>query len=200
MWFREENLAKTENLSYLSDEQIKRSVAMIEEKRGWDQPFPMGVFGTLRQNCGNNYLMHRAPILGYARAFLSHFMAHSLTVSYAPESTCPFEIFFYDADGWKTMIPSVDRLEGFHPPQEKEYNESYYGYGYHRTLAWLHVLPKDYTHELFTNQTLGRERNLRIKMADWKNYQKIPCWVYANMRSNKAVAENKKESNPVIWC
>lgn len=172
-------------------------------KTRWFMPFPMGVFGTLRKNCGNDPLMHRGKVTAWTRAFLPHFVASGLTINCAEDATAPFEIYFYDKEEWDKMIPSVDRLEGFHPEYVKDDRPSEWAdYGYHRTLVWLSVLPDDFKHPLFPEGkergVLWRnERNLEIGQASWKDYDRVPCWVYSNGRANRSVKQ--LEGNPVIW-
>lgn len=165
----------------------------------YDLTFPMGVFGTLREGHGNNRLMHRAEIALHCKAFMPHFLAHGLSISFHKNCTAPFEVFFYRPEEWRKMIPSVDSLEGFSPKYAAEK-----GWGYHRTLAWIHLLPADYTHELFPDPdshkgwySLGAERDLRIPQEEWAKYERVPCWVYSNRTSNERAREAKVDT--VIW-
>lgn len=172
----------------------------------WTVPFPMGVFGTLRQGWGNHWLMGRKksklvlpgePTHCYEahyKAFMPHFVAQGLSIHYSPGSSAVFEVFAYDPENWQKMIPRVDRLEGFLP--EDAHNKR--SWGYHRTLTWMQILPADFTHDQFdTANRWGGKRDLQIPVAEWKNYPKIPCWVYSSVAENVLSAEAKK--SPVIW-
>jgi len=164
----------------------------------WHLPFPMGVFGTLREGHGNNRLMHRADIEMRIRGFMPHFIAHGLSISYQKEATAPFEVFFYRPDEWKKMIPSVDSLEGFHPEYASDKS-----YGYYRTLAYIHLLPDSFEHPLFPPESgrgwysLGANRDLEIPQKEWDKYERVPCWVYSNKTNNVRAKEAGVDT--VIW-
>jgi gamma-glutamylcyclotransferase (GGCT)/AIG2-like uncharacterized protein YtfP len=197
--YYDREVVSASELPVLTQKQIDDAVALLEtgnklpENERWSLPFPMGVFGTLRQGRGNNYLMHHSKVSGYARAFMPHFIASGLTIYHSPNASAPFEVFYYEGVDWGKMIPSVDSLEGFSPSSERD---SRWG-GYYRTLAWLHVLPKEFKHELYETVSLGTSRDLRIDSKTWTEYTRILCWVYSSRNQNKA-AEDAKLS-PVIW-
>lgn len=158
----------------------------------WQLPFPMGVFGTLRSGRGNNPLMHRGKVSEHHKAFMPHFYANGLTINFKRDCSAPFEIFCYEPEEWDKMIPSVDRLEGFHPDYAKEYD-----YGYYRTLAWLHVLPDDFSHKLFERADIFGFRDLAIPLEEWNKFERVPCWVYSNRQANEATKEAGVDT--VIW-
>lgn len=158
-------------------------------------PFPMGVFGTLREGKGNNHRMYNGKPCLHKRAFLPHFVAHGLSISFRKDSTAAFEVFFYAPNEWKKMIPGVDSLESFSPSQFKEDFKCEWAWGYHRTLAWLHLLPDDYDHPIY-HKELGGHRDLQIPVDQWNNFEKIPCWVYSSLNQNEIA---KSESECIIW-
>ncbi len=186
----------------------------------WNVPFPMGVFGTLRMNWGNTALMgmpkdtrkaedwgwddwgHRARDYEYEshhKAFLPHWNAQGLRIFHAPESSGVFEIFTYTPENWKKMIAGVDRLEGFRPHvEEDERDYRWRGYGYFRTLVWLHLLPDNYDNRYFSSRSYDSPRDLKIPADKWQDYPKVPCWVYASIRENEA--SQKLPDSPIIWC
>ena len=170
-------------------------------KDEWFMPFPMGVFGTLRKGWGNDPLMHRGKVAAWTRAFLPHFTASGLTIHCTEGGSAPFEIYFYNKAEWDKMIPSVDRLEGFHPQYLDERRPGEWAdYGYHRTLVWLSLLPEEFAeHPPYMGRGRGSwgERNLEIGTATWKDYDRVPCWVYSNGKANREV--KKLEGNPLIW-
>lgn len=172
---------------------LTNSHDLAPEKR-WYLPFPMGVFGTLRDKQCNNGLMHKGKVALQRKAFMPHFLASGLSISFSKGCTAPFDVFFYDKDQWDAMIPRVDRLESFSPPNNSMGSQSWWGY-YYRTLAYLHLLPEDFEHKLFTDVNLGRDRDLRIKEEDWQKYERIPCWVYSSKRQNEAA----QHSGTIIW-
>ncbi len=192
----------------------------------WHVPFPMGVFGTLRIDWGNTDLMGRPKgtrkedwegddywgrDLNYAyeshhRAFLPHWLARGLSIHHSTGSSGVFEIFTYTPENWKKMIVGVDRLEGFRPRIREEEEDSWrreYSYhrsldSYYRTLVWLRVLPDDYDHPYFDGRHYDDPRDLKIPVDQWEDYPRVPCWVYASMRENKANLE--LADSPIIWC
>lgn len=162
----------------------------------WYMPFPMGVFGTLRANQYNNHRMHKGDVELHCKAFMPHFIARGLSISYHHGSSAPFEVFFYEPDQWSKMIPGVDALEGFRPDD----NNDTWGnrYGYYRTLAWLHLLPEDFQHILFQPKRLGdlpQVRDIGIPQDKWEDYDRVPCWVYSSRHQNEAA----NESGTIIW-
>lgn len=162
-----------------------------QELEKFNLPFPMGVFGTLREGRSNNHRMYNGKPVMHSKAFLPHFIAHGLSISFEKDATAPFEIFFYEEKEWNKMIPSVDALEGFNP-KYVDWNEDW---GYHRTLAWLYILPKEYNHPIY-KKDLGGYRNLQIPKKEWNNYEKIPAWIYSSIKENNLA---KKQTNSIIW-
>lgn len=181
--------------------------ASPDDASRYNWQFPMGVFGTLRERCSNNRLMHRnGEPYKIIRAFLPHFHARGLGIRFEQGASAPFEVFFYEPDTWDSMIPSVDRLESFSPEIYTEVKAKKASYGYYfRTLVTLRLLPDDFNHKLFPKKEhvdLGEYRNLEIPPADFNKFQPVPAWVYSGLDSNrKLVAAPQLEGNnpvPVI--
>lgn len=164
--------------------------------------FPMGVFGTLRENCGNNHRMHaNGKPYKILRAFLPHFNAKGLGISFEKNSSAPFEVFLYEPDQWDKMIPSVDRLESFSPKMYSPETMKRHTY-YFRTLAVLRLLPDEFEHELFPKERpdLWDYRNLKIPPAEFNNFKPIPCWIYSNLQNNAlSLAQPELPAQPILW-
>jgi gamma-glutamylcyclotransferase (GGCT)/AIG2-like uncharacterized protein YtfP len=195
---------------------VKFEKATDAEK--WRMPFPMGVFGTLRMGCGNDSLMHRnGKYCDHQKAFLPHFYGQGLSITCEENSTCPFEIYFYKPDQWEKMINSVDSLEGCHPMIERSKSKG--DWGYYRTLAWLYMLPDNFS-PLFNNCnskkidekgltkedkwyrsrggiSLYDKRDLEIGKEKWRDYDRVPCWIYSSRGQNKLAMS--LDPNPIIW-
>ena len=182
-------------------------IGRFREEQGvkkWDVPFPMAVFGTLRQGWSNHHLMgsklsqriqtdaRGVFYLQHYKAFLPHFTAVGLSLKYQEEATAPCEVFTYDPLNWRMMIPRVDGLEGFTP------GTSFF---YHRTLVWMHILPKTYKHDFFNvgahRDRYREERCLGIPVLDWMKYPRMPCWIYSSAVENEKSQDAKK--TPIIW-
>lgn len=174
--------------SELARDLLEKAQGIIPSDR-WMLPFPMGVFGTLRSKQCNNRRMHRGNVISQHKAFMPHFIAKGLSISFSKGSSAPFEVFFYDNDEWQKMIPGVDSLESFSP----KYAEDKI-YGYYRTLAWLRLLPEDFDHKMFSIDLWGT-RDLKMPEAEWNNYEAVPCWVYSSVTQNKAA----KDHGVIIW-
>ena len=162
-------------------------------------PFPMAVFGSLRSFQWNNRLMLASMVNSVRPAFLPHFRANRLQLEYCCEATAPFEVFEYGPGEWRRMIENVDRLEGFDP--QHPVLRPYY---YHRTLAWLRVIPSElatttYQNDFPRGQAIGLlgQRDLQIPIERWDSFERIPCWIYSNAHQNEAVANFKDQ--PIIW-
>lgn len=180
--------------------------SLREDTQSYHLPFPMAVFGTLRRGCGNHPLMGTEDLRRYRqqyrfttrfRAFLPHFVARGISLFFQENASCPLEVYTYDAKNWGEMIHSVDALEGFYPGNERNY-----GYGYNRTLAHLHILPDEFEHPLFPESgrpDLGQNRDLKIPVAEWQQYPRIPCWVYSSGRENQSLQKSIEDSYPLIW-
>lgn len=173
--------------------QILTNAHDLEPHKRWTLPFPMGVFGTLRESQCNNRRMHRGKVAAHFKAFMPHFVAHGLSISFKQGGCAPFEAFFYEQSEWDAMIPGVDSLEGFTPPRNNEDTGRWWGY--FRTLAWLHILPNDFDHELFSDVDLGMLRDLNLKEDTWSQYERVPCWVYSSKKQNEAA----KDCGTIIW-
>lgn len=194
-------------------EEFLASDQSMKEKYSW--PFPMGVFGTLRQAQGNNRRMHAGEVKDHRVGFLPHFYAQGLSIGYHRDSCAPFEVFSYEQDQWNRMIPGVDSLEGFTPSRVTEYSRDW---GYFRTLVWIHLLPPDTVNEWFPEMgksaDLWHRRDMKIDPKTWDSYEKVPCWVYSNQSSNRnlitelyhprgivppAINKSMYGQNPLIW-
>lgn len=175
-----------------------------EEK--WKCPFPMGVFGTLRKGNGNAYLMGRPEgskeensprfrnhtYRSWHKAFLPDFHAIGLSIKHEVDDSAVFEVYTYEPDQWKEMIPSVDALEGFSPGHQR------LPYSYWRTLVMMRILPDDFEHEAFeSGLAWGKKRVLDIPRTEWEQYQSIPCWVYSSSSQNDAA--RSRQDHPIIW-
>lgn len=180
--------------------QLFENFKNLNNAERWKVPFPMGVFGTLREGQGNNHRMYRGKIARHQKAFLPNFIARSLSILFNKDSVAPFEVFFYpNQKEWNKMIPSVDSLEGFSPEYHDgdfidENTEADARMGYHRTLVWLHLLPEDYDHPIYHQDLWGR-RDLKIPSEEWNQYEKIPCWVYSSISQNVLA----KTTQTLIW-
>lgn len=155
-----------------------------------DVPFPMGVFGTLRKNKSNSYLMGN-EWLSHHYAFLPHFYAKGLGVYHNQGSSGVFEIFRYDDKSFKNMIPDVDALEGFSPNRK---DRSYY---YVRTLAKLKLLPEGFKHKLIDEVLLQEIRDFKIPENQWDEFPDVYCWIYSNATSNQSSL--KAGNSPIVW-
>lgn len=173
-----------------------------DDSNRYNWQFPMGVFGTLREKCGNNPLMHRnGKPYKVIRAFLPHFNAEGLSIRFEENSSAPFEVFCYEPDEWDKMIGRVDSLESFSPEMYTPNRDKSYGY-YFRTLAALRILPDDFTHKLFPDKapSLYEYRNLKIPPAEFNNFQPIAAWVYSSLKHNtSALAKPDLVAHPIIW-
>lgn len=190
---------------------VDRYKVFGDSKNQWSEPFPIGVFGTLRMGYGNSGLMgpaadgsvqpesrawatyaERPPFQSHHKAFMPNFSAQGLSIYHSPGSSAVFEVFTYEPDNWSGMIGPVDRLEGFNPGADK------YRSGYFRTLVWLHILPDDYQHEFYDGERWGGPRDLQIPQEQWKDYPRVPCWVYSSIHENELSLKNDKDS-PILW-
>jgi len=136
--------------------------------------------------------MHKGKVLKHRNAFLPHFFARGLSIYYKQNSTAPFEVFYYEPEQWAKMIIVADDLEYFDPCRKR---------GYYRTLVWLRLLPEDYEDEQrfpkYSIDFYNGDRNMEIAPELWKNYEKVPCWVYSNIKANVQVV--KEDQSPIIW-
>ena len=151
----------------------------------------MGVFGTLRmipKDQGNNRLMKRIPILLHCKGFVPHFVAKGIDLYAEENASAPIEIFFYDSQDWRGMIPLVDQLEGI-------YQDACYC-GYNRTLVYAKILPDDYAQEEFNLGLSWEIRNLNIPPNKWDDFLSIPVWIYSNDTANADVVNFK--NNPIL--
>ena len=181
-----------------------RAEAFLVSEDNWERynwPFPMGVFGTLRVNQGNNPLMHRnGTPKGHKKAFLPHFFAHGLSIRFHDNASAPFDIFYYEPDQWAKMISSVDGLESFSP---RYYDDQ--SYGYYRTLVTLRLLPDDYEDKFFPKNSkceIYGERDMKIDSKTFDKYDSQPAWVYSSIKSNEACLEwclKNKVHCPILW-
>ena len=170
--------------------------------------FPMGVFGTLRENQCNNGLMHgrerfteakagsKTYVTKHRNAFLPHFYAEGLGIRFEADACSPFEIFEYEEKDWSEKIMNpVDRLESFSVDSYEAKG------GYYRTLANLRVLPDDYSEGFGKVQLWGR-RDLKIPVEDWEKFPKMACWIYSSPDQNKKTVIYCREKGidcPILW-
>jgi hypothetical protein len=174
-----------------ADEQRRLSswLAATAAEKVWRLPFPMGVFGTLRAGCRNHALMRAQPIAKQQRAFLPQFAAREIGLHFRPGASAPFEIYGYAADAWHALIPAVDELEEFRPGHIDPTV-------YHRTLAWLYLLPEPFDHPMYDLAMLPHERDLQIDVQG-SNYDRLPCWIYSGIEQNRLAAT--RADSPIIW-
>jgi hypothetical protein len=175
----------------------------FEEQIDYDAPFPIGVFGTLRnlpKDQGNGKLMMRRKPVHQTKAFLPHFVTEGMNLKCKKGSSAAFELYFYAPDDWKDLIVDIDHLEGFKPNQKNHY--------YIRTLMKLRILPNDFDKEFYDemipfNLTPDKIRDLQIPQDKWRQYPSVPAWVYSNSEANVDVANlwlnATIEENPLIW-
>lgn len=165
-------------------------LAALAAEQIWRLPFPLGVFGTLRAGCRNHALMLAQPVVRRGRGFLAHFAARAISLQYCPGACAPFEIYGYEARNWGALIPGVDALEGF---RAGFVDRS----GYHRTLAWLRLLPADFQHPMYDLAIVELDRDLRIDVRSWNDYECVPCWIYSGVELNRSAAA--QTDSPIIW-
>jgi len=179
------------------EDRVKSFLKTEDTPHRFDWSFPMGVFGTLRKNHGNNHLMHRGTVEKHRLAFLPHFFAQNITIKHKTIACAPFEVFYYNPKEWMKMIDRVDKLESFDPRSNHGGNNGGY---YFRTLVWLHLLPEGYEDEWFPKNVhtdLWGLRDMHIDPANWDKYTRVPAWVYSNMRAT--CAASKEPNTPIIW-
>jgi hypothetical protein len=145
----------------------------------FNMPFPIGVFGTLRQlpnDQGNARRMFTRQPVAHHKAFLPHFTSSGIWLDFKEGASGVLELYYYEPEDFPAVIERVDALEGFSPD---------HSYGYWRTLMEVKVLPEDYTHELFNEGIHADDRDLKIPEDKW-DFPCVPAWVYSNARSNHA--------------
>jgi hypothetical protein len=169
---------------------LNELLAALRPAAIWALPFPMGVFGTLRAGCRNHALMLAQPVGKRQRAFLPQFAAREIGLHHRPGATAPFEVYGYSASHWQALIPAVDELEEFRPGRIDPTV-------YHRTLAWLYLLPGQFEHPLYDLAMLPHERDLQIDVRSWGAYEPIPCWIYSGIAQNQLAAAHA--DSPIIW-
>ena len=145
----------------------------------YNVPFPIGVFGTLRQlpnDQGNARRMFtRQPVI-HQKAFLPHYTSSGIWLDFKEGASGVIELYYYKAEDFPAVIERVDALEGFSPD---------HSFGYWRTLMEVKVLPDDYEHELFETSIRTGDRDLCIPEEKW-DFPCVPAWVYSNADSNRA--------------
>ena len=173
-------------------ERVEEFLQSKKSKPAYSWPFPMGVFGTLREGQGNNPRMHAGKVTSHRIGFLPHFFARGLSIGYLKNSCAPFEVFSYEPDEWNKMIPGVDR---FSPDRVHSHD-----WGYFRTLVWINLLPAGTVNERWFSKRadLGEHRDMKIDSSTWNEYEKVPCWVYSNVSSNTLLVKSEP-TNPLIW-
>lgn len=164
---------------------------LLNSEKSFNIPFPMGVFGTLREGQYNHHLMRLGTFYKSQKAFMPNFVAEGLSLKAKAKATAPFEVYFYNREEWNKIIERVDALESFSPRMAGLPGSDTWSYGgYYRTLSYLHILPDEY--DLPTD--LWGERNLGIPENEWEKYERIPCWVYSNRKNNSIC-----NGYPIIW-
>lgn len=158
----------------------------------YDVPFPMAVFGTLRQlptGQGNSGLMFvREPIF-HCKAFLPHFTPEGIWLNFSENSSGAFEIYFYEPKDFPAVIERVDCLEGFNSRIPHKH------WGYCRTLMKVKILPDNFQHEIFDTGIKMRIRDLRIPKETWDSFDDVPAWVYSNTAAN----DQASEKDSLLW-
>lgn len=169
---------------------LHERLAGTPPRERWELPFPLAVFGTLRAGFRNHALMQLGPVAACRRAFLPHFRARQIDLICHPRASAPFEVYCYDPAAWAAVIDPVDRLEGFAAPGSPAAS-------YHRSLAWLYLLPAEFTHPMFGPDMLEGERDLGLDPASWPTYERLPCWIYSSVRQNTHALS--RPDSPIIW-
>ena len=174
-------------------DQARRLLASLDATppaQRWQMPFPMAVFGTLRAGFRNHHLMQLGRIAARQLAFLPHFRACQIDLVFHAGASAPFEIYFYEPADWQAVIDPVERLEGFSPHGPRTGS-------YHRSLAWLSLLPDEFQHAAYAPAMLEAERDLELKPASWPQYDRVPCWIYSSIAQNERARE--MPDSPIIW-
>jgi hypothetical protein len=154
--------------------------------------YPVAVFGTLRRGQSNAGLM--AGYESWRKGFLPHFAAEGIRLFHRRGSAAPFEVYTFAAADWPVVLARLDELEEFTPEGE--------GAGdFHRTLMWVTLLPEGFVHPLFNAPgpiaAGSPERDLAIPLENWREAERVACWVYSSVGENGRSLEN--EDTPVIW-
>jgi len=157
----------------------------------YETPFPIAVFGTLRQiprDQGNLHRMMTRKPIEHRKAFVPHMSPSGIWVDFKEGASGIFEVFFYDPEDFPAVIARVDALEGFTPDHY---------YGYHRTLLNVRLLPEDYPEDLFNKGIRWDNRTLGIPQKSWNDFEAVPAWAYSNIVTNNRLA--KMEDSPLLW-
>jgi len=174
----------------------------------YDYPFPMAVFGTLREypnSQGNSRKMYAygdvTPV-AHLTGFLPHTKPDGINLDFDKDYPGPFEIFFYTPDDWQKVIGPIDDLEGFEP--KKRTHGNWY---YVRTLMAVRLLPEKeaWWHDTFAqeiwqsnNSSYGGRIKLSIDPERFGDFRTVPAWVYSNEECNDAIKALGQDS-PVLW-
>lgn len=181
------------------EERVAAFLKFEDSPKRFDWPFPMAVFGTLREHQGNNRLMHQAEIQKVRAAFLPNFYCSGISCLARENGCAPFEVFYYTPEEWSKMLYRVDCLEGF-DPEDCWHRRNDTRSGYYRTLAWLRLLPEGYVGEYFKvgrGCDLWGERDMALDPKEWDKYEKVPAWVYTSTGHN--ALSGKLPNSHVIW-
>lgn len=157
-------------------------------------PFPIGVFGTLRQlpkPQGNTHRMYTKDPVAHMKAFLPHYTASGIWLEFKKNASAVIELFFYNPEDFPSVIERVDMLEGFSPDSRRG--------GYWRTLMNVRALPDDFEHDLFEVGIRQDDRDLQIPPEEWENFPSVPAWVYSNPRSNAMCSDKAEKTSPILW-
>lgn len=157
------------------------------------KPFPLAVFGTLREipsDQGNARLMRIRKPLAHRKCFIPHFLPTGIWLEFKPYACGVAELFFYDPSDWGEVLSKVDSLEGLGSGGSK--------YGYHRTLINVRLLPDDYACDVYNKGLSLKARDLSIPREEWL-FPPVAAWVYSSTAANN---ECKRflgpEENPII--
>lgn len=132
----------------------------------------------------------RKPV-AHKKCFIPHFVPNGIQLNFKKNACGIAELFFYDSKDWPHILSVIDRLEGFNP-------NTGVGFGYHRTLINVRVLPCDYADDLYEKGIKINNRDLKIPREDWK-FPSIAAWVYSNNRANDLCKINLDPfENPII--
>ena len=193
------------------DDLLKRYEHCVKNKKYGEMfniPFPIAVYGTLMRGYRNNNMMgnYEYRWVDMSRGVLPHFHTEHLMLWSEENANTPVEIFHYDDVNFQKAIKYVDTLERFKIPnnemQIKKMFKNIRGTKYIRSLSWIYILPKDIEKEMIPNfyegnTSLFNLRNIKYIKEEYKQWKKIPCWVYSNASQN--FESNKLECSPLIF-
>jgi len=208
-------------MAHFQEQQVTLSSKKGPLSEKWSMAFPIAVFGTLRKDHGAHEKMgaHQEndpegasqstthPPLTYnyhcsRKGFLGHFYAKGLELKPRNNSTTPFEIYFYEPNDWAQAIRVLDPYESFDPNSSENPMSVKPGkYVYLRTLSWIYLFPEGYEDHWtgVDRQIWESERDSKIPTKDWRNYKKIPCWIYLQPAAGVTSKALSMSKSPLIW-